>query len=209
VQYHDLAITIGWIAVALMAWGTIDQVRRARHLGVEGVSLATWTLFIFLGCFWVTYGIDQNSAIIIVGSALLLPMQLVIVALLRPWISRTSLLVVARSALFAFVLCVVPTFFWGSPGGIYGAGVAAVSTRVPQIIELIRDPDVTGVSVRAWVLVSTGSICWMIFYQNARLWAALAATSFSFLASVAIAILAAWRQRKARTMPNPAEVIFT
>lgn len=207
--YHDLVVTIGWIAVTLMFGGTIAQVSRARRLGVEGVSLATWTLFIFLGCFWITYGIDQNSVIIIAGSALLMPMQIVIVLLLRPWLSRAALRVVAQSLLFAFAICVVPTFFWGWPGGIYGAGVAAVSNRIPQIIELVRDPDVTGVSVRTWALVSTGTVGWMIFYQNARLWAALVATSFSFIASVAIALLAAWRQRQARIMPNPAEVIFT
>jgi uncharacterized protein with PQ loop repeat len=209
VEYHYLAVTIGWIAVALMLWGTVSQFKRARRLGVEGVSLATWSLFILLGCFWITYGIDQHSAIIIVGSAALIPLQLVIVFKLCRRHARSALRVVAQSTLFAFALCVVPTFFWGWPGGIYGAGVAAVSTRAPQIIELLRDPDVTGVSVRTWVLVSTGSVCWMIYYENARQWAPLVATSFSFAASVVIALLASWRQRQARVLPIRAEVIFT
>jgi len=144
VRYHFLALTSGWTAVTLVLWGTIAQVRRAYRFGVGGVSLATWSLFVFLGCFWITYGIDQNSAIVIAGSAIILPLQLAIVFLLCQKRSRDSLRVIAQAILFAFVLYVVPMFFWGWPGGIYGAGVAGVSTRIPQIIELARDPDVTG-----------------------------------------------------------------
>jgi len=48
----------------------------------------------------------------------------------------------------------------------------------------------------------------MIFYQNTRLWAALASTSFSFAASMVIALLAAWRQRQTRMLPIPVEAIL-
>ncbi|HEY5265980.1 MAG TPA: hypothetical protein VIJ40_04125 [Acidimicrobiales bacterium] len=56
--------------------------------------------------------------------------------------------------------------------------------------------------------MSIGSVCWMIFYQNTRLWAALASTSFSFAASMVIALLAAWRQRQTRMLPIPVEAIL-
>ncbi len=32
---------------------------------IEGVSLATWTLFVLMGVFWIIYGIDQRSIIIV------------------------------------------------------------------------------------------------------------------------------------------------
>ena len=46
--------------------------RRQRHLrdgvaiaavrtqGFEGVSLATWVLFVYMGCFWMTYGLPPD-----------------------------------------------------------------------------------------------------------------------------------------------------
>ncbi len=113
-------------------------------LGAEGVSLATWTLFSSLGCFWIIYGVDRRSAIIILGSAIALPLQTAVMARLRPWRSKHSTWTVLRSAAYVFVLCALPALLWGWPAGVYGAGIATVSNRVPQFIELIRDPDVTG-----------------------------------------------------------------
>jgi uncharacterized protein with PQ loop repeat len=205
---HDLAITCGWIAVGLTFLGTYSQVRRVRRLGVEGVSLATWSLFILMGCFWISYGTIQHSAIIIAGSATILPLQLIIVSSLCR--DRSNVLrVMTRSVGFVFLLCVVPTFFWGWSGGVYGAGVAAVLNRAPQIVELVRDPDVTGVSVKTWTLVSIGSVCWLIYYQNARLMAALVSVAFSLLANVAIALLASWRQRQVSRRFHYGDVVFT
>lgn len=199
----------GWTALLLTLWGTIAQFRRTLRLGVEGVSLATWTLFVLMGCFWIVYGIDQRSAIIVLGSLLILPMQLAIVFRLRPWRSWPATRVVAGSIIYVFVLSVLPTFFWGWPGGVYGAGVVMVLSRGPQIIELIRDPDVTGVSVKTWAMVAAGGACWIVYYENARLWAALVSTACAGVASLAIAVLAAWRQRQARRQAVSAGVIFS
>ena len=55
--WHSITISMGWLAVASGVVGTSYQLRRVRTLGVEGVSLATWVLFVYMGCFWITYGI--------------------------------------------------------------------------------------------------------------------------------------------------------
>jgi uncharacterized protein with PQ loop repeat len=194
-SYHDLAVTFGWAAVSLTVGGTIAQFRRASRLSIEGVSLATWTLFVFMGLFWTSYGIDQRSAIIILGSVLTLPFQAAIVLRLKPW-RRWP--VVARSLAFSLIFCALPTVVWGWPGGVYGVGIAMVVNRAPQLIELIRYPDATGVSVAMWSLGVAGALCWVLYYQNARLWAALASTAAAGLASLFIALLATWRHRQAQ-----------
>lgn len=195
-SYHDLAVTFGGAAVLFTFGGTFAQFRRATRLSIEGVSLATWTLFVFMGCFWVSYGLDQRSAIIILGSALTLPFQVAIVLRLKFW-RRWP--VVTRALSFSLIVCVLPSLVWGWPGGLYGIGVTMVVNRAPQLIELIRYPDATGVSVAMWFLGLAGALCWVIYYQNTRLWAALASTACAGLASLSIALLATWRHRQARS----------
>jgi len=173
----------GWTAVLFTVGGTFAQFRRATRLSIEGVSLATWTLFVFMSIFWMTYGVDRHSAVIILASVLTLPFQ-----------------VVTRSLAFSLVFCALPVLIWGWPGGVYGTGVAMVVNRAPQLIELIRYPDATGVSVAMWFMGVAGALCWVIYYQNTRLWAALASTACAGLASLSIALLAIWRHRQARTL---------
>src|SRR5487761_2139276 len=194
-DFHALATDMGWAAVLMGLGGTLAQFSRARRLGVEGVSLATWVLFVFMGCFWTTYGVVAHSPEIVMGSLLVLPLQLSIVYRLRPWKSTD---VVVRSFAFFVVCCVLPTVAWGWVGGVYGTGVAMTINRGPQIVELIRQEDASGVSATSWLLAVLGSICWVTYYQNVHLWAALVSTAFAGLANLSIALLAIWRHRQAR-----------
>lgn len=192
-NYHDVALALGWVAVALTVWGSLAQYLRIREHGIEGVSLATWTLFALMGCFWISYGVDQSSAVIVLGSLLVLPLQVAVVARLSPW---RELPVLARVIVFAFFACVLPTLLWGWSGGVYGAGVVMVITRGPQLFALVRSRDASGVSVSMWMLGVAALLCWVLYYQNERLWAPLASTACGCAASLAIAILALWRHRQ-------------
>ena len=194
-SYHAIATDIGWGAVFLGLGGALAQFNRARRLGVEGVSLATWVLFAFMGCFWITYGLVAHSREVVMGSLLILPFQLSIVYRLQPW---KSFPVVARSLAFFVACCVLPTMAWGWVGGVYGTGVAMTLNRGPQIIELIRQDDASGVSVASWLLGVAACAFWVTYYQNVRLWAALVSTTFAGLANLTIALLASWRHRQAR-----------
>ncbi|NNN00863.1 MAG: hypothetical protein HKL86_03415 [Acidimicrobiaceae bacterium] len=192
---HTMAIDLGWTAVALGLSGTLAQFNRVRRLGVEGVSLATWLLFVMMGCFWISYGVVAHSWEITIGSLIILPLQSSIVFRLQPWKSPR---VVAQALAFFVVCCVAPTMAWGWVGGVYGTGVAMTINRGPQIVELIRQEDASGVSATSWLLAVLGSICWVTYYQNVHLWAALVSTAFAGLANLSIALLAIWRHRQAR-----------
>jgi uncharacterized protein with PQ loop repeat len=193
---HSLTLSAGWGGVLLGMLGTLAQYRRANLLGVEGVSLATWVLFVFMGCFWITYGaVSAHSWDVVLGSVILLPMQLSIVYRLKPWQSWG---VTARSLGFFVASCVLPTVLWGWAGGVYGTGVAMTVNRAPQIVELIRHVDASGVSVSSWVLGVICTALWVVYYSGQHLWAPLVATFFAGLANGAIALLASWRHRQAR-----------
>ncbi len=192
-NYHHLAVGIGWVAVALTVWGTFAQYRRVLRQGIEGVSFPTWLLFAYMSCFWISYGVDQRSAVIILGSALVLPVQVGVIVHLG---SRRSWGAVSQVTLYSLLVCVAPVLFWGWSAGVVGAGVTMVITRGPQLLELIRTPDASGVSVSMWVMSSAALLCWVVYYQNAQLWAAFTSVLCACAASIAIAVLAWQRQQR-------------
>ena len=78
-RYYGLAVFFGRAALVLTLWGTFAQHRRALRLGIEGISLATWTLFALMDCFWISYGVGRHSVFIALSSLLILPLQIAIV----------------------------------------------------------------------------------------------------------------------------------
>ncbi|HUX05146.1 MAG TPA: hypothetical protein VMV53_09625 [Acidimicrobiales bacterium] len=203
--FHDLTTTLGWSAVVLGAIGTYAQFRRVTLYGVEGMSLATWVVFVYLGLFWGAYGVVTNSWEMILGSLATLPLQLAIVARLAPVVRWR----VSAGSLGAFgALCVVPTLEWGWSGGIYGAGVVMALTRGPQLVELVRCEEALGVSVGWWGLSAAAGVMWMAYYTGVRLWAAFAATAMAAVASTLIALLATWRHQQSRDR-RTVETVFS
>jgi uncharacterized protein with PQ loop repeat len=194
-SFHALSTVLGWVAVSLGVGSTVAQHRRAKFIGIEGVSLATWVMFILLGLFWISYGIAVHSLIIVLGSLLVLPLQLAIVFRLQPW-KRWH--VAVRCLIFFVLCCVMPTLFWGWAAGVLGAGVAMVGNRAPQIIELVKYRGASGVSVGGWTLSVCCAALWAGYYIGFHMWAALTATCFAGAANLAIALLATWRHRQRR-----------
>lgn len=181
--------TFGYLGVALGVVATFAQFRRVRRDGAAGVSPATWTLFCLMGGFWIAYGTAVHSPEIVLGSLTLLPMQLSIVSRLRP----LDPAVVGRAAGFFALCCVAPTLVLGWDAGVLGVGVAMTVTRMPQLIELVREPDASGVSAASWYVGAAGCALWIAYYASTGMAAALIATAAAGLTSLAIAGLATWR----------------
>ncbi|HEV7957942.1 MAG TPA: hypothetical protein VGP11_00625, partial [Acidimicrobiales bacterium] len=62
-SFGELADAIGWIALLLGVGSTVAQFERVRRLGTDGVSIATWTLFVLMSVFWICYGVAVHSAV--------------------------------------------------------------------------------------------------------------------------------------------------
>lgn len=186
---------IGWLATGVTLGSTWMQFRRLQRRGLEGVSLATWTLFVLMGLFWMTYGAWRHSGEIFAGSAVIFPLQVAIVVRLSPGRHWRTLV---RALVYFGALCLAPTVVWGWFGGLLGTGVAMTLNRIPQIVELVRRGDASGVSAASWTWGATGSLLWVTYYASAHLWGALLATGFAGTASAVIAVLAAWRHRSSR-----------
>jgi uncharacterized protein with PQ loop repeat len=195
VTFYSLTILMGWLAVLAGLFGTYAQFHRAITLGMEGVSPATWVFFVYMGSFWIAYGLVAHSWQLVTVSLIMLPFQLAILFRLRIWKQWR----VASEALVFFLLCsALPSVLWGWVGGVYGMGVAMTIIRGPQLIELIRHEGASGVSVGSWAFGVLGSALWFVYYSGAHLWAAQASTTCVGLANLAIAVFAGWRHQEAR-----------
>ena len=194
-SFHSTTVLLGWAAVLVGFFGVYAQFHRAGTVGVEGVSLATWVLFVYMGCFWITYGLFAHSPEVSLGSVVALPLQLAILFRLKPWKHPR---VAGRALVFFSLCCLLPGVMWGWAGALYGIGVAMTINRGPQLIELIRHEDASGVSVGSWALGVLGCSLWITYYVGAHLWAALTATAFAGLANLSIAVMASSRHRQTR-----------
>ena len=192
---HLLFSIIGWIAAFLGLPGKIVQYRRILKDGVEGISVATWMLFAFMCVYWIAYGVAVSSWVVIMGSLIVFPFQLLVISHLSP---MKHLKIVFGSAVFIIICAWLPAMIWGWNAGVYGTGFAMVMNRMPQLIELIRVKHVFGVSASSWAIGSLGSFLWIIYYISERMWAAFFATLVSGIVNVLIMILTIWRHHQVK-----------
>ena len=193
---HLVNVAAAYCAITIGIVSTIVQFARIVRDGVEGVSLATWSLFFFTGGFWVAYGtLSSHSLEVVLGSLLVWPSQGYIVSRLSPLRQWPT---VAKAAAFSFTLMFLPIFLWGWPAGVYGTGVGMTLMRAPQFIELVKVRHAEGVSALSWYTSAACSGFWVIYYVGVHLWAALAATAAAGVASAAIGVLATIRHAQTR-----------
>jgi len=73
--------------------------------------------------------------------------------------------VAARALGYIVVCCVLPTMVWVGPVRLR-TGVAMTINRAPQLIELVRHADATGVSATSWFGRSVRCSLWILFYTG-------------------------------------------
>ncbi len=81
------------------------------------------------------YGVSIHSWQLVFGSALALPLQVMLWLRLKPW-NRPRVSI--HSLLFFASLCCAPAILWGWSGAAVGAGTAGWVTRTPQLVQLVR-----------------------------------------------------------------------
>jgi uncharacterized protein with PQ loop repeat len=199
VSFYAITVFLGWLAVVLGAIVAYTQFRRISGRGIEGVSLATWTLFVYMGVFWTLYGVSIHSWQLVLGGAVSLPLQLMIWLRLKPW-NRPRVSV--HSLIFFAAFCSVPAIFWGWSGAAVGAGTAGWITRMPQLVQLVRHEEATGVSASSWLTAGMVSGLWVIYYSGAHLWPVMSVTAVAGLVSLSIGTLASWRHRQVSDFPD-------
>jgi len=135
-----------------------------------------------------------------------LPLQLALVWQLEP---RRHLKTVVFSFSVIFLLSFVTSMVWGWKAGVLGTTCAMFWNRLPQIIELIRDPDVRGVSISSWLIGAGCSALWVAYYVGVKNWFAMLATAVAVLGNLTIVLLAWWRQRQQQASETLADAAIS
>ena len=191
---HSLVELISWIAVSAGTLSVWAQFRRVNVQGIEGVSLATWLMFLLIGGFWIAYGdLSAHSFAIVCGSLLAWPLQASIVFRLKPWEHWRG---ASQATALFLATCVAPGVIGGWAWCVYGCGLAMTLLRVPQFLDLLRTRDASGVSSASWFISSGTAFLWIAYYSQVGLWGPLIATACSGSASVLIGSMAVWRHRQ-------------
>jgi uncharacterized protein with PQ loop repeat len=186
-------VVAGVVGVAL-SWGLAGSQWWRAGRSPAGISVLSWAVFLAVNATWLAYGIGVRNPYLAVNG---LGAGVLNVALLRridprPW--RTCAAVVAAA---------VPTVAVGVAVGwapvAWWCVVMAAWLRWPQLAELVRAPDVAGVSLASWVLAAFNNVAWIaVGLQRDDPWL-VAANVVLGLSSLAVVGLCLWR----RTGPEP------
>ncbi len=188
----SLGALAGWAGAALGTWTAIAQVLRIRRCGTDVVNAATWSLFLTMSGFWLAYGLAVRSPEIVAATIAGTPFLCWLLWLLDPRERRRGLV---PAAVVVLACAFAPAALFGWSAGVLGLGVVIVGTRLPQLVQLLRQREVVGVSVGSWVLGATSVSLWLGYYVSVGHVAAAFVMAAALAANVSIAGLAALRQR--------------
>jgi len=150
-----MEVATGVVAVAL-AWGLAAAQWWRAQRSAAGISVLSWAVFLNLNVTWAIYALGVDNPYLVangIGAALFN------VALLRRVDVRplpTFGAVVGANAAAAVV-----GLAWGWQPVVVWCLAMAIFLRWPQVLRLVRDPDVAGVSLLSWVLAAVNNLVWV------------------------------------------------
>lgn len=151
-----MEVATGLVAIAL-AWGLAAAQWRRSQRSAAGISVLSWAVFLNLNVTWAIYAMGVGNPYLVangVGAALFN------VALLRR-VDGHPLATFAAVA-GANVATAAVGLTWGWQPVVAWCLVMALFLRWPQVVRLVRDPDVTGVSLLSWVLAAVNNLIWVV-----------------------------------------------
>ena len=151
-----MAVAFGLVAVAL-AWGLAAAQWWRAQRSAAGISVLSWAVFLNLNVTWAIYALGVDNPYLVangVGAALL---NAALLLRVDPRVVRTFGIVLVASLAAALV-----GLLWDWEPVVLACLAMAVFLRWPQVVRLVRDPDVTGVSLATWVLAAVNNLVWVV-----------------------------------------------
>lgn len=157
-----MELATGLVAVAL-AWGLAAAQWWRAQRSAAGISVLSWAVFLNLNVTWAVYAIGVGNPYLVangIGAALF---NAALLARVDPHLVRTfGAVLVANGAAVGVGLA------WGWQPVVAWCLAMAVFLRWPQVVRLVRDPDVAGVSLLSWVLAAVNNLVWIVVAAQER-----------------------------------------
>lgn len=160
--------TAGVLAVVspvLTVGRAVPQTARLVRSGASGVSAATWILIFVTAELWCAYGVFAHVPAELAANIPNGALALVVVVLTGRRRAATGRLLAAASILTVTAAVLVAICVHDGVSGIV-SGVAvmgSITLYFPQVIKVLREPDVTGVSLVTWMLALASAISWGVY----------------------------------------------
>lgn len=196
----DLGSVVSWVLpVVLVATAWVMFARQAVHtakVGVAGVSAEAWASMLTSRVVIAIYGwVVADPVQVVAASVPAACSVFIIVAALRAATVAVRWRVGAWGVVAAAVGVVSAV-----ASGVVVASVAlvamAVLSSVPQLVGVVRDRDVSGVSVSAWVVSSVCACAWLLYGALGGYVAVVVSNVVWLSASVGIAAVVVMRSRR-------------
>lgn len=181
---NPLILLITVVAVTanmLFVWP--QAIRLIRSRDTSGVSPTTWCISITLFTVFAAYAyhIDYWALFVANVSCLIAAILILFIGTRYgdwgyQWGILSALAVALAITFGAFAPIVLAALM----------SVAGILLRVPQLVSLLRNPNVTGVSALTWVLSGLTAGCWLIVSIHQHATAVIIANSTALAATIAL-----------------------
>ena len=151
---------IGWLGGATATFMLIPQLVALLRTGdTKGMAWPMWVAFIGVTLGWISHGIHLGQGFIIVANAVSAVVTAVSLYYLHKAGKLPSLWLIPLGLAFAGLLVYLD---WGVSSAAFGATVVTpvAIVKLHQGVRIMREREVTGVSVGSWVLQLSNEIIW-------------------------------------------------
>lgn len=154
------AAVVGWCATFTGAvLGLPQLLRLVRTRDVGGLSLVAWQSILVINLIWLVHGLRIAQPPQVVVNAIALVTTVPLVVLLARSVERS--LLVALTPCFAAALAIIAVdHYLGSLAYGIVAIVPGITSCIGQTLELVRAPEVSGVSTLFLVLAFVNQALW-------------------------------------------------
>jgi uncharacterized protein with PQ loop repeat len=170
-------------------------------MGSAGVSQATWALAAVATTGWFVWAVGERAGASLVTNAVCSPLAWLVFATLT-WRQRqhTRLVVVAVAA----GVVGVGVALWPAAVAM-GLALTGPASNAPQLVKAWRAPDVSGVSMSAWVNAVVAQAAWFAWGLLGGFTAVWVGAGLSVLQAAAICAAVLYRSTKTATQRHVAE----
>ena len=196
-------------AVLVVGISTPQFLLVVRTKDTHGLSVTAWVIGFATGFAWLNHGIKLSEINLIWPNFWSLIVAFTIMYLLkRNGAYRSLVTLLPGFALAATLICI--DYFIGSAAYGFTVVVPQAFGMIRQGVELMRAPEVQGVSTTAWVLQVLTQIVWFTWGILTTEYGILVASSISFFAASFVLL---WRILRLRglgpigTKKNPAGTV--
>lgn len=156
---------LGVVSPATTLSRSVPQAVQLLRTTAEGVSEGTWMLILVLAELWTVYGVLAHVPAEIVTNVPNGALAFVIVILVGRRRHATGAVLARAMALSVAAAGLTTACVLGDARGVVSvvAVVGSLGLYIPQLLKVLREREVAGISLSSWVIALAAAVSWGIY----------------------------------------------